>query len=55
MGRLELNDEARSDFKEFQATRVWPMDAEVILKRFSNRTLRQDEALKLGQQGDGDT
>jgi hypothetical protein len=41
--------------KSFQATGVWPMDAEVILKRFSNRTSRQDEALKLKQKGDGDT
>ncbi|RMZ67028.1 pogo transposable [Pyrenophora seminiperda CCB06] len=41
--------------KSFQATGVWPMDAEVVLKRFKTTTSEQDEALKLGQQGDGDS
>ena len=27
--------------KSFQATGVWPMDAEPVLKRFNNRTSRQ--------------
>ncbi|KAF1978679.1 hypothetical protein BU23DRAFT_449462, partial [Bimuria novae-zelandiae CBS 107.79] len=33
--------------KRFQATGVWPMDAQVVLIRFSNYTLRQGKALKL--------
>jgi hypothetical protein len=41
--------------KSFQATGVWPMGAEVILKRFNNHTLEQDKASKLGQHGDGDS
>jgi hypothetical protein len=41
--------------KSFQATGVWPMDAEVILQRFNNHTLEQDEASGLGQHGDGDS
>jgi len=41
--------------KSFQATGVWPMDAEVILKRFDNTTTRQDEALKIGEHGDSDS
>jgi hypothetical protein len=38
--------------KIFQATGVWPMDAEVVLKRF-NTTSEQYEASELGQHGDG--
>ncbi|KAI1576223.1 hypothetical protein PtrEW13061_010699 [Pyrenophora tritici-repentis] len=38
--------------KSFQATGVWPMDAEVILKRFNNHTSEQAEASELGQHGD---
>ncbi|KAF7571262.1 TolA, Membrane protein involved in colicin uptake [Pyrenophora tritici-repentis] len=41
--------------KSFQATGVWPMDAEVILKRFYNTNSEQDEASRLGQHGDGDS
>jgi hypothetical protein len=41
--------------KSFQATGVWPMDAEVVLKRFSNHTSRQAKASKPGQRGDGDS
>jgi hypothetical protein len=41
--------------KSFQATGVWPMDAEAVLKRFNNTTLEQDEAAELGQHGDGDS
>jgi hypothetical protein len=41
--------------KSFQATGVWPMDAEVVLKRFSNHSQQQDEASKIGQHGDGDS
>ncbi|KAI1507588.1 transposase tan1 [Pyrenophora tritici-repentis] len=38
--------------KSFQATGVWPMDAEVILKRFYNTNSEQDEASRLGQHVD---
>jgi hypothetical protein len=41
--------------KSFQATRVWPMDADVILQCFNNRTLEQDEDSKLGQHGDSNS
>jgi hypothetical protein len=41
--------------KSFQATGVWPMDAEVILKRFNATTLAQDEDLELQQVGDGNS
>ena len=41
--------------KSFQATGVWPMDAEVVLKRFNTTTSEQDEASQPGEQGDGDT
>jgi hypothetical protein len=41
--------------KSFQATGVWPMDADAVLKRFNNRTLRQAKASQLGQYGDGDS
>jgi hypothetical protein len=35
--------------KSFQATGVWPMNADVILQRLNNRTSEQDEDSKLGQ------
>jgi preprotein translocase subunit SecD len=41
--------------KSFQATGVWPMDADAVLKRFNNHTLEQDKASELGQHGDGDS
>ncbi|RYN74719.1 hypothetical protein AA0120_g12237 [Alternaria tenuissima] len=41
--------------KSFQATGVWPMDAEVVLQRFNNRTSEQDEDAEIGEHGDGDT
>ncbi len=41
--------------KSFQATGVWPMDAEFILKRFNNHASEQDKAVRPGQQGDGDS
>jgi hypothetical protein len=41
--------------KSFQATGVWPMNADIILQRFNNRTSEQDEDSKLGQHGDGDS
>jgi hypothetical protein len=41
--------------KSFQATGVWPMDAEVILKRFNPSTLEQDEDPELQEVGDGDS
>jgi hypothetical protein len=41
--------------KSFQATGVWPMDAEVILKRFNTTTSDQDEDTELRELGDGDS
>jgi hypothetical protein len=41
--------------KSFEATGVWPMDAEVILKRFNTTTSGQDEDTELRELGDGDT
>jgi hypothetical protein len=41
--------------KSFQATGVWPMDADAVLQRFNNSTSGQDEALELGHHGDGDS
>jgi hypothetical protein len=41
--------------KSFQATGVWPMDAEVVLKCFNTTTSEQDKASQPGEQGDGDT
>jgi hypothetical protein len=41
--------------KSFQATGVWPMDADAVLKRFNNRTSRQAEAPQLGQHSDGNS
>jgi hypothetical protein len=41
--------------KSFQATGVWPIDAEVILKRFHNRTSRQAKTSELRQHGNGDS
>jgi hypothetical protein len=41
--------------KSFEATGVWPMDAEVILKRFNTTTSGQDEDIELRELGDGDT
>ena len=41
--------------KSFQATGVWPMDADAVLKRFSNHTSEQDKALRLQQHGNGDS
>ena len=41
--------------KSFQATGVWPMDAEVILKRFNNTTTRQDTASRIRENGDRDS
>ena len=40
--------------KSFQATGVWPMDADVVLKRFNNTTSTEDEDSELGQHGDGE-
>jgi hypothetical protein len=41
--------------KSFEATGVWLMDAEVILKRFNVTTSGQDEDAELGELGDGDS
>ena len=41
--------------KSFQATGVWPMDAEVILKRFNNKASGQADTLEIGEHGDGDS
>jgi hypothetical protein len=40
--------------KSFQATGVWPMDAEVVLKRLNTTTSEQGEASQPREQGDGD-
>jgi hypothetical protein len=40
--------------KSFQATGVWPIDAEVVLKRFNNTASEQDKASQIGQHGDAD-
>jgi hypothetical protein len=40
--------------KAFEATGVEPTDPEVILKRFTPTTSAQDEALQIGEPGDGD-
>ncbi|KNG44705.1 hypothetical protein TW65_08484 [Stemphylium lycopersici] len=41
--------------KSFQATGVWPMDAEPVLQRWNNQPQQQDDELEIGEQGDGDT
>lgn len=41
--------------KSFQATGVWPMDTEPVLKRFNNGTSRQDYDSELGDSSDSDT
>ena len=41
--------------KSFQATGVWPMDADAVLKRFNNHPPRQDDDPEIGVQGDGDS
>jgi hypothetical protein len=41
--------------KSFQATGVWPMDAQVILKRFNKHPQQQDETPEIRQHGDGDS
>jgi hypothetical protein len=41
--------------KSFQATGVWPMEPDAVLKRFSNRTSGQDEDLEIGEHGEGDS
>jgi hypothetical protein len=41
--------------KSFQTTGVWPMDAQVILKRFNKHPQQQDETPEIGQHGDGDS
>ncbi|KAI1526948.1 hypothetical protein PtrCC142_009808 [Pyrenophora tritici-repentis] len=41
--------------KSFQATSVWPMEPQVILKRFNNNTTTQYEAPQVGEHGDGDS
>jgi hypothetical protein len=41
--------------KSFQATGVWPTDAEVVLNRFIATTSDQDEDIKLRELGDGDS
>jgi hypothetical protein len=41
--------------KSFEATGVWPMDGEVILKRFNATTLDKDKDTELRELGDGDT
>ena len=41
--------------KSFQATGVWPMDADAVLKRFNNHPPRQDNDAEIGEHGDGDS
>ena len=41
--------------KSFQATGVWPMDADPVLQRFNNQPQQQDDEPRIGEQGDGDT
>ena len=41
--------------KSFQATGIWPMEPQVILKRFNNSTTIQDKALQVGEHGDSDS
>jgi hypothetical protein len=41
--------------KSFQATGVWPTDAEVTLNRFNATTSVQDEDIELRELGDGDS
>jgi hypothetical protein len=41
--------------KSFEATGVWPIDGEVILKRFNATTSDEDEDTELRELGDGDT
>ena len=41
--------------KSFQATGVWPMDADAVLKRFNNHPPRQDKDAEIGEHGDGDS
>ena len=41
--------------KSFQATGVWPMDADPVLKRFNNHLQHYGEDAGIGEQGDGDS
>ncbi|EFQ89769.1 hypothetical protein PTT_13837 [Pyrenophora teres f. teres 0-1] len=41
--------------QSFRATGIWPMEAEVILKRFNNNTSEQDKALQISEHRDGDS
>ena len=41
--------------QSFRATGLWPIEAEVILKRFNNSTSGQGEASQIGEHGDGDS
>jgi hypothetical protein len=41
--------------KSFQATGVWPMDADLVLQRFNNQPQQQDNEPGIREQGDGDT
>ncbi|KAI0573570.1 hypothetical protein TUN199_10570 [Pyrenophora tritici-repentis] len=41
--------------KSFQATGVWPMEADAVLKRFNNHPQPHDEDAEIGEHGDGDS
>lgn len=41
--------------RSFEATGVWPMDAEIILKHFNATTSGQDEDTELQEVGDRDS
>lgn len=44
-----------SILQSFQATGVWPMEADAVLKRFKTTTPEQAEAAEISQHGDGDS
>ncbi|KAH3942755.1 hypothetical protein HBH98_184170 [Parastagonospora nodorum] len=41
--------------KSFEATGVWPMEADAVLKRFNDHLERQDEDSEVRDNGDGDS
>jgi hypothetical protein len=41
--------------KSFQATGVWSMEPDAVLKRFNNHTSGQDKDLEAGERGEGDS
>jgi hypothetical protein len=41
--------------KSFQATDMWPVDADAVLKRSNNYSQQQDEDAEIGKHGDGNS